>query len=402
MMRLTSALTLILGLCLTAEGQTAGEQPQMSPSGTYNETVPYRSLRGTTPDACAASCEADNLCRAWTLTPPTFRQGPRCELKTAPDNIDRHPAAISGVDRSSPPTGAAYGQPMGQASPPASTETLAGSSTPEYSGPSTQPPVQTRPTVSPQSGTPARAGQSPAAAAERVPDFSEMRITVESYPPGYEPESTAREPAPAPVRSEPAAPQTAPSLKQAPPRVETQPDTETSPVAETGTSVQSEPTQRVVRTRRYTRTLPREMVTTREDAARQSGNMTPPPAAEDSPDNEAPAAEPEPTVTRRTVTPQQEQSETKTSTARSDKPAGPWPGLKRTQRNTQQAAPSGDRPLPGLRKDGAYSVQEMDVLPGDYEDNAGLQGRLPSGHNEAFDKKTDDEDGDDTKKSPEE
>lgn len=60
----------------------------------------------------------------------------------------------------------------------------------------------------------------------------------------------------------------------------------------------------------------------------------------------------------------------------------PWPGLRRSEESgTYTLPPEGTRPLPRRRQDGipVYSVQHLETLPADYKDNAGLQGRLPSG-----------------------
>ncbi|RIJ15924.1 hypothetical protein D1227_12555 [Henriciella mobilis] len=79
---------------------------------TYRPAGTYATLRGSTPDACAATCESDAQCRAWSLTPPTFRAGPKCELKSVDGPPVERVAAISGiVKRSSAPVSVAYTPP---------------------------------------------------------------------------------------------------------------------------------------------------------------------------------------------------------------------------------------------------------------------------------------------------
>jgi hypothetical protein len=68
---------------------------------TYRPAGTYSILRGSTPGACAAACESDDQCRAWSLTPPTFRAGPKCELKSIDGLTVERVAAISGVARPS-------------------------------------------------------------------------------------------------------------------------------------------------------------------------------------------------------------------------------------------------------------------------------------------------------------
>ncbi len=64
---------------------------------TYRFGDLYRSERGTTVEACAQMCTADMACASWSLTPATFRIGPRCELKRTPGEAVSRPGAISGM-----------------------------------------------------------------------------------------------------------------------------------------------------------------------------------------------------------------------------------------------------------------------------------------------------------------
>ncbi len=64
---------------------------------TYRFGYPYRSERGTTPEQCAAQCEREARCAAWSLTPATFKVGPRCELKRKVGTAEPRPGGVSGV-----------------------------------------------------------------------------------------------------------------------------------------------------------------------------------------------------------------------------------------------------------------------------------------------------------------
>ena len=64
---------------------------------TYRFGDLYRSERGTTLEACAEMCTADRACASWSLTPATFRVGPRCELKRTPGEAISRPGSASGM-----------------------------------------------------------------------------------------------------------------------------------------------------------------------------------------------------------------------------------------------------------------------------------------------------------------
>ncbi|MEO1554090.1 MAG: PAN domain-containing protein [Pseudomonadota bacterium] len=64
---------------------------------TYRFGTTYRSERGTSIEDCAMLCSRDGKCASWSLTPATFRIGPRCELKIAPGAASHRPGAASGM-----------------------------------------------------------------------------------------------------------------------------------------------------------------------------------------------------------------------------------------------------------------------------------------------------------------
>lgn len=90
------ALALLLPGAALAKG-SAAEPATHYELNTYRQASTIASLRGSTPEACSAACSADAMCAAWTLTPATFRIGPRCELKRAPGRTTPRPGAISGL-----------------------------------------------------------------------------------------------------------------------------------------------------------------------------------------------------------------------------------------------------------------------------------------------------------------
>ncbi len=101
-----------------AEGELLGGPEGSRLNGhtpdTYRFGYPYRSSRGTTPYACASQCDSDATCAAWSLTPATFRMGPRCELKRSIGSSERRPGAVSGIASRFHPKA----QPVRQASAP--------------------------------------------------------------------------------------------------------------------------------------------------------------------------------------------------------------------------------------------------------------------------------------------
>lgn len=64
---------------------------------TYRFGDLYRSQRATSVEACALVCRQESVCASWTLTPATFRKGPRCELKRTPGAASHRPGAVSGI-----------------------------------------------------------------------------------------------------------------------------------------------------------------------------------------------------------------------------------------------------------------------------------------------------------------
>lgn len=64
---------------------------------TYRAANTYESMRSAGTQACAAACTEDQRCAAWTVTPPTFRLGPRCELKTSAGQSVSRPGYVSGL-----------------------------------------------------------------------------------------------------------------------------------------------------------------------------------------------------------------------------------------------------------------------------------------------------------------
>ena len=75
----------------------ASETTTFMEADTYRFGDLYRSERGSTAEACAQMCDGDADCASWSLTPATFRIGPRCELKRTTGRMSHRPGAVSGV-----------------------------------------------------------------------------------------------------------------------------------------------------------------------------------------------------------------------------------------------------------------------------------------------------------------
>lgn len=76
---------------------SASETKVTFETDTYRYGDLYRSERGTSVEACAMMCSQDSACASWSLTPATFRLGPRCELKRTPGASSHRPGAASGM-----------------------------------------------------------------------------------------------------------------------------------------------------------------------------------------------------------------------------------------------------------------------------------------------------------------
>lgn len=100
-------LPLMIATLLSAPAQAVKPTPEapdalagapiLVEEDTYRYGYPYRSERGTTVEACAMACSNDASCAAWSLTPATFKMGPRCELKKAPGETSFRPGSTSGI-----------------------------------------------------------------------------------------------------------------------------------------------------------------------------------------------------------------------------------------------------------------------------------------------------------------
>ena len=76
---------------------SASEISTVVETDTYRFGDLYRSERGTTAEACAQMCNGEQACASWSLTPATFKLGPRCELKKSPGRMSFRPGAVSGI-----------------------------------------------------------------------------------------------------------------------------------------------------------------------------------------------------------------------------------------------------------------------------------------------------------------
>lgn len=97
MIRTGAFLFALLLPCMPASGDAANTGKGGHEADTYRPAGTYRSIRGSTPVACATACEQDMQCMAWSLTPPTFRAGPKCELKSVQGQAVARTAFVSGA-----------------------------------------------------------------------------------------------------------------------------------------------------------------------------------------------------------------------------------------------------------------------------------------------------------------
>ena len=289
MRRALTASAIAFAAALTAQAEDVAPAAAYEPD-TYRVASPYQSLRGSTPEACAAICERDPVCRAWTLTPPTFRIGPRCELKSSPGDARNQPGAISGLSTTVRQAAAAAPPPQ-PATPPAPAE-------PKPAPAPVDVPLKPRPAPDALAGAP----QAASPPQQNVVRRTRERTIVETRTvPGEAPATPA------------------------PPALEMPPATPEPPAAVTLEPLPPVPTLR-----------PRDPAT---------APSVPTPA---------------PTPT----------------------PVQPEPAPPRQPPRWVSDAERPPLPSPTERSARTYSVQDIDLLPGDIEDSAGIAGRLPSGSGE--------------------
>lgn len=293
MRRALTASAIAFAAALTAQAENVAPAAAYE-TDTYRVASPYQSLRGSTPEACAAACERDLACQAWTLTPPTFRIGPRCELKSSPGDARNQPGAVSGLSTPVPHPAAATPPPE-PAPPPAPAE-------PKPAPAPVDVPLKPRPAPDALAGAP-QAASPQASAAPPPPQQNVVRRTRERT-------IVETRTVPGEVPATPA-----------PPAFEAPPATPEAPATVTLEPLPPVPTLR-----------PR-------DPAPAPSVPTPTPVQP----KPAPPRQPPPWVSD------------------AERPALPSP----TERGAR-----------------TYSVQDIDLLPGDIEDSAGIAGRLPSGSGE--------------------
>lgn len=74
--------------------------PLVIQENTYRFGDLLRSEPATSVDACAAACHQDARCLAWSVTPATYTNEGRCELKANPGTASYRPGAVSGISES--------------------------------------------------------------------------------------------------------------------------------------------------------------------------------------------------------------------------------------------------------------------------------------------------------------
>lgn len=367
--RLTALAIMATGLTAPALADDAVE------TDSYRVGQTYSSERARGLQACAQSCAEDQRCVAWSLTPPTFRVGPRCELKSSAGQSQSRPGYTSGLSGVS--------------------------AAPQMS----RPPVQSAAT------TQARPSRSQALSGGYA-QTRQTAATTASMPPAPDGAATSHM-LPTPVT---------PSVQRAPVRQQAQPTTRTQLASNTTTRAATTSVASQTRTQQVSR---QPSASTPTITSRVTTRPVQSPAATAvAAQRPATSSAPTRTVTRRTVSsstpaPTQTQSQAAATAAASSNVSRT--ASTSTQRPTAPATsaavdtrPPLPRPsrLPSLpsplqRNGTAYSVQRMGNMPGDAEAAAGYVDGLPANsrvepiarNNRERDRSSDDETGSDEEAS---
>ncbi len=366
--RLTALAIMATGLTAPALADDAVE------TDSYRVGQTYSSERARGLQACAQSCAEDQRCVAWSLTPPTFRVGPRCELKSSAGQSQSRPGYTSGL------SGVSAAPQM--------------SRTPVQSAATTQ----ARPRSQALSGGYAQTRQTAA--------------TTASMPPAPDGAATSHM-LPTPV---------APSVQRAPVRQQAQPTTRTQLASNTTTRAATTSVASQARSQQVNR---QPSASTPTISSRVTTRPVQSPAATAvAAQRPATSTAPTRTVTRRTVsssTPAPTQTQRQSAATAAAASNVSRAASTRTQRPTAPAAsaavdtrPPLPRPsrLPSLpsplqRNGTAYSVQRMGNMPGDAEAAAGYVDGLPANsrvepiarNNRERERSSDDENGSDEEAS---
>lgn len=381
----------LIGLSVMAAGLPAfAPADETVEADSYRIGQTYQSERASGLQACAAACAEDQRCVAWSMTPPTFRVGPRCELKSSAGQSQPRPGYMSGLS--------------GDMAPPqtASIET------------------QTAPTRTTVASRPVG---SDVLAGGRTATASRATASMPPAPPGAATSHMLPTPQ-TPVR------QTATRPASQQPTTRTQlASTVAARSASTSTQIEQRP--QTVRTA-PARTVTREVETrpVPQQAARTLPAATPP-ASIARPENDpsryvtrrtvsrAPSPSPQPTTqapttTTRAPTPTVTQTSATPSTAArtTSSPAASTVPAASTSVDTRPPLPRPSRlpslPSPLERNGTAYSVQNVGGFPGDYDATAGFVDGLPENarvepiqRDESEERSSSDDDDDDDDSWPE-
>ncbi|WP_018149600.1 PAN domain-containing protein [Henriciella marina] len=376
----------LLGLSVMAAGLPAlALADEAVEADSYRIGQTYQSERANGLQACAAACAEDQRCVAWSMTPPTFRVGPRCELKSSVGQRQPRPGYMSGLS--------------GDMAPPQTTS-VATRSAPRRTT------VRSRP-----AGSDVLAGGM---------TTTSSRATA-SMPPAPSGAATSH------MLPTPQAP-----VRQTATRRTSQPASTRTQLANTVAARSASTTATVEQRPRPVQTAPARTVTRQVETRpvqRQPARTMPaatPPASIARPEND-----PSRYVTRRTVTPAPQPTTEAQTTVRAATPtvtqtsASPSAAARPTgssaTRTTPAASTSVDtrpplpRPsrLPSLpspleRNGTAYSVQNMGGFPGDFDATAGFIDGLPENarvepiqRDESEERSSSDDDDDDDDSWPE-
>ncbi len=340
MQRVLIAIVFLSAFGAHASSEDAGHTPIEMNIGRAGAT--YNTTRGSTPEACAATCATDNACKAWTLTPPTFRMGPRCELKLIAGQALTRIGATSGLIEDLPEAEPieAVSQPIPHAEPARTAAQLSADV------PSNQPvtgPIPAAPVLRQRAEPPVQTPLRP------LPQGTGQRIiqtrpadTIEAPSPIEENELRPQPAAPSPAQTSEAT-----SAEPEPIRGDTHVVTQVYPPIE---------------------------------------NVPPVPPAMIARPTMAPSAEPQaaPTtpVRRSPFRPEPTQDSQRTTPALRGAPQasltdGATPDFARLPMAPRPATGPDDRPALPKRSRTGYSVGDMEILPGDYKATAGFVDGVP-------------------------
>ena len=366
----------LTALAIMATGLTAPALPDEAvETDSYRVGQTYSSERARGLQACAQTCAEDQRCVAWSLTPPTFRVGPRCELKSSAGQAQARPgytSGLSGVNAAPQMSRIPTQSASAPSTRPARSDVLAGG----Y--------AQSRQTAT--NGTSMPPSPDGAATSHMLP--TPVSPSVQQAPVRRQVQPTTRTQLASNTTTRPATTSVASRARTQ--QTSRQPSSSTPTIT---SRVTTRPVQRPAATAVAAQRPAASSTPTRTVTRRTVSSSTPAPTATQS--QAAATAAARSTVSRAASTSTQRPSAPATTSAVDTRPPLPRPSR----------LPS--LPSPLQRNGTAYSVQRMGDMPGDVEAAAGYVDGLPANarvepiarNNRERDRSSDDENGSDEEAS---